>query len=149
MEDRYLYRAKRIDDGEWIIGSLVWSDDADDDYKAIIIPTSDSNMFTKGGVRGDLGFENWFRVDPSTICQYTGLKDKHGNLIWENDIVKAWSQGTCAKGKIIHRIDGTWLMYPAWQNGEMWYLLPNENGETTVEVIGNIFDNPELLEVGE
>ena len=37
-------------------------------------------------------------------------------------------------------------MYPAWQNGEMWYLLPNDDGITTVEVIGNIFDNKELLE---
>ena len=79
-------------------------------------------------------------------CQCTGLKDKNGKLIWENDIVEAWSQGRCAIGKIKHRIDGTWIMYPAWQNGEMWYLLPNDDGITTVEVIGNIFDNPELLE---
>lgn len=88
-----------------------------------------------------------YEVIPSTICQCTGLKDKNGNLIWENDIIKAWSQGTCAKGKIKQRIDGTWIMYPAWQKGEMWYLCPDNNGETTVEVIGNIFDNPELLEV--
>lgn len=87
-----------------------------------------------------------FEVDPSTICQCTGLKDKNGKLIWENDIIEAWSQGRRAIGKIKHRIDGTWIMYPAWQNGEMWYLLPNDKGITTVEVICNIFDNPELLE---
>ena len=69
IEDRYLYRAKRIDNGEWVEGNLVWSDDADNDYKAIIIPSVNSNMFTRGGARGDLGFENWYRVDPSTICR--------------------------------------------------------------------------------
>ena len=69
MNDRYLFRAKRIDNGEWVIGSLVLSDDADEEYKAIIIPSVNSNMFTRGGARGDLGFENWYRVDPSTICR--------------------------------------------------------------------------------
>ena len=69
MNDRYLYRAKRTDNGEWVEGNLVWSDDADNDYKAIIIPSVNSNMFTRGGARGDLGFENWYRVDPSTICR--------------------------------------------------------------------------------
>ena len=88
MNDRYLFRAKRIDNGEWEIGSLVLSDDADDEYKAIIIPSVNSNMFTRESYNEDLGFENWYKVDPSTICQCTGLKDKNGKLVFENDIVK-------------------------------------------------------------
>ena len=129
MEDRYLYRAKRKDDGEWISGYLygIWE-----------------RKYILWGMINDI--PNMTEVDTSTICQCTGLKDKNGKLIWENDIVEAWSQGRCAIGKIKHRIDGTWIMYPAWQNGEMWYLLPNYDGTTTVEVIGNIFDNKELLE---
>ena len=131
MESRYLFRAKRKDNGEWIFGNLIQTDDG-----TYIIPNYVPQHLIKN-----------YEVDPATICQCTGLKDKNGNLIWENDIIKAWSQGTCAKGKIKQRIDGTWIMYPAWQKGEMWYLCPDNNGETTVAVIGNIFDNPELLEV--
>lgn len=140
MEDRYLFRGKRTDNGEWVQGNLVWSDDADDDYKAIIIPTTDSNMFTRGGARGDLGFENWCRVDPSTICQCTGLKGKNGKLIWENDIVK------------INNSKVNTLI--TFRDFEIICTIPNEKYykhrleyDTEYEVIGNIFDNPELLEV--
>ena len=124
MNDRYLYRAKRTDNGEWISGYLygIWE-----------------RKYILWGMINDV--PDMKEVDPSTICQCTGLKDKNGKLIWENDVIEAWSQGRCATGKIKHRIDGTWIMYPAWQNGEMWYLLPNDDGITTVEVIGNIFDN--------
>ena len=135
MNDRYLFRAKRKNWRElpkemwWVEGYLygIWE-----------------RRYILWGMTNDI--PNMVEVDPSIICQCTGLKDKNGKLIWENDIVEAWSQGRCAIGKIKHRIDGTWIMYPAWQNGEMWYLLPNYDGTTTVEVIGNIFDNKELLE---
>ena len=135
MNDRYLFRAKRKNWRElpkemwWVEGYLygIWE-----------------RRYILWGMTNDV--PNMVEVDPSTICQCTGLKDKNGKLIWENDIIEAWSQGRCAIGKIKHRIDGTWIMYPAWQNGEMWYLLPNDDGITTVEVIGNIFDNKELLE---
>ena len=144
MNDRYLYRAKRFDTGEWVEGNLVWSDDADDDYKAILIPTTDSNMFTRGGARGDLGFENWFRVDPSTICKCTGLRDKNGKLIWENDIVKgAWFD----KGKRHRHIGTVSYICCAYKvvGVKQYYGLHDElNGSYTA--IGNIFDNPELME---
>lgn len=144
MNDRYLYRAKRTDNGEWVECSLITGVffQLGQDIPYILCPDkADYDCFE------DFSEENGiFEVDPSTICQCTGLKDKNGKLIWENDIIEAWSQGRRAIGKIKHRIDGTWIMYPAWQNGEMWYLLPNDKGITTVEVICNIFDNPELLE---
>lgn len=127
METRYLFRGKTIC-GDWVRGLL-------------------ANNGDKWYISNNAGRPFAFEIRPDTICQCTGLKDKNGRVIWENDIIKAWSQGTCAKGKIKQRIDGTWIMYPAWQKGEMWYLCPDNNGETTVEVIGNIFDNPELLEV--
>lgn len=81
------------------------------------------------------------------LMQYTGMTDKNGKEIYEGDIVEAWSEGIKARGKIKRRIDGLWLMYPAWQNGTTWSLAPDKDGGTTVLVIGNIYENPELMEV--
>ena len=137
MNDRFLYRAKRKDNGEWIEGNLVWSDDTDDDYKAIIIPTTGSDMFTRGGASGDLGFEKWYMVDPSTICQCTGYKG-----IWENDIFQ---------------FDGERYMIVfsdaslTWNAESIFSSEILELGEfcySEIDVIGNVFDNPELMEVG-
>lgn len=145
MNDRYLYRAKRMYNREWVEGNLVWSDDADDDYKAIIIPTIGSNMFTKEGTNVDLGFEKWYRVDPSTICQCTGLKDKNGKLIWENDIVRD-DNGNIYKAFWQDRYyQFSWICVksdklPIGAKWDFWSIRSYE-----IEVIGNIFDNPELI----
>lgn len=142
MEDRYLFKAKRIDNGEWVIGSLVLSDDADEEYKAIIIPSVNSNMFTRESYNEDLGFENWYKVDQSTICQCTGLKDKNGKLIWENDITLRTSVTGTHKGKIIYSSDGSFCQ----KNFETTFENLLIHSESYFEVIGNIFDNKELLE---
>nr|DAW68976.1 MAG TPA: YopX protein [Caudoviricetes sp.] len=81
------------------------------------------------------------------LMQYTGLKDKNGKDIYEGDIVEAWSEGKKAIGKVKQRIDGLWLMYPAWQSGKSWGLMPNEERNTTVKIIGNIYENKELKEI--
>jgi uncharacterized phage protein (TIGR01671 family) len=81
------------------------------------------------------------------VMQSTGLKDKNGKEIFEGDIVVAMSQGVKAIGEVKRRIDGYWLMYPAWQHGEFWNIVKDvDTGETGVEIIGNIYENPELLE---
>ena len=87
------------------------------------------------------------QVIPETVGQYTGLKDKNGKEIFEGDIVEAWSQGVKGKGKVTQRIDGSWLFYPSYQHNIEWELCINQYGETDVVVIGNIYENPELLEV--
>ena len=149
MNDRYLYRAKRTDNGEWVEGNLVWSDDAVDDYKAIIIPTTDSNMFTRGGARGDLGFENWCRVDPSTICQCTGLKDKNGKLIWENDIMVAHLDDKFPEDTTYTRVVWNNNGFCTKEQGSEDISPLDKFDQEYFEVCGNLFDNPELLEVGE
>lgn len=130
-----LFKAKRKDNGEWVEGYYVYDNVKN---KAFICATRLLYEW--------LPKVMWIEVDPNTICQFTGMTDKNGVRIWKNDIVEAWSQGSRAIGTVKQRVDGLWIMSPAWQNHEFWELKPNSNGETTVEVLVNAFDNPELLQ---
>ena len=86
--------------------------------------------------------------DDIIFTQSTGLFDKNGKEIFEGDVVVAMSQGVKATGEVKRRIDGYWLMYPSFQNREFWHIVENvDTGETGVEIIGNIYRNPELVEV--
>ena len=125
-----LFRGKRIDNGEWVYGAYMAHD-----YDGHTILNQNLGVGTLQG----------FEVIPETVGQYTGLKDKNGKEIYEGDIVIAWSQGYQATGEVKQRIDGLWLMYPAYQHGKQWGLCPNPKGGTTVEIIGNIYENPELM----
>ncbi|RIN80222.1 YopX family protein [Mammaliicoccus sciuri] len=82
------------------------------------------------------------------VVEFTGLFGKNGKEIYEGDIVSAMSEGYKAIGVVKRRIDGYWLMYPAWQNGQSWKLVVNEQGDTDVEIIGNKFEDGYLLEEG-
>lgn len=75
MQDRYLFKAKRKDDGEWVFGGLSYCEKTN----AYFITNMGKDHISY------IGFHQ--EVDSNTICQCTGLKDKNGNLIWENDIV--------------------------------------------------------------
>lgn len=82
------------------------------------------------------------------FMQSTGLFDVNGKEIFEGDVIVAMSQGVKATGEVKRRIDGYWLMYPSYQNREFWHIVENvDTGETGVEIIGNVYENPELLEV--
>ena len=129
-----LFRAKRIDSGEWVEGQ----------YAFILNPLTESGEPIKHLICNGTNIFN-DEIDPETLCQYTGLKDKNGKRIWENDIVGAWSEGKHTIGRVKRRVDGLYIIYPSYQKQEFWGLCPDENGKTTVEVIGNILDNPELL----
>ena len=82
----------------------------------------------------------------SEPMQSTGLLDKKGNDVFEGDVVIAWSQGVKGTFEIKRRIDGLWLLWPAWKDGQFWYLSPTEDGCETIEIIGNVYQNSELLE---
>ena len=84
--------------------------------------------------------------DNGILMQSTGLFDKNGKEIFEGDIVIAWSQGVKGTFEIKRRIDGLWLLYPAWKDAQFWYLSPTEDGCETIEIIGNVYQNSELLE---
>lgn len=129
MNDRYLFKAKRTYNGEWVQGALLCYDDA-------------SSIFNI-----EDGYLQEFSVDLDTICQCTGLKDKNGKLIWENDICDRKEEYP----EIVKYNNGDWTLDYSYSKGkESGYCYCNLGfyalERKYVEVIGNIFDNPELLE---
>lgn len=127
MENRYLFRGKRIDNNEWEYG--LPSYDEDGEIEEIEVWSED-----------DI---NFYSVDPSTVCQCTGLKDKNGKLIWENDIV---SYCDCTKEDYVISWEQNKACFE-YQQYSCSMMNFDELSSCEVEVIGNVFDNPELLEV--
>lgn len=138
MKDRYLFKAKRVDNGEWVTGYYVKGLDMYD--KEVHLIFEPATIFYSNGET-----DGWNEIDPPTICQCTGLKDKNGNLIWENDIVFVTDGNGCS-GQIdtgvgeIDFLDGLWYI-----SGKVQNALYDIDKCFQLEVIGNIFDNPDLL----
>lgn len=141
MNREILFKAKRIDNEEWVEGNLLQTTAVS--LKSFIVPTS-CYTFDKWD------WAEWLHIDTDTICQYTGLTDNDGNKIWENDIVNyldtystesGYAEASCI-GKVV------------WDNETLSFLVTNRMSAESYEVldecavIGNIFDNPEILEGG-
>lgn len=145
MNDRYLYKAKKKNwrelptEEQWVVGYIVHR------------PTGEWEILGKCNNPPDCD-PMWrkvliaYEIDPSTICRCTGLKDKNEKLIWENDIVRCkYDDDYGGKGeytgKVIFREDiCAFVVTDMKSTNYQWW---NEDKE----VIGNKFDNPEMLEV--
>ena len=137
-----LFKAKRIDNGEWVEGYLVGfrKDTYPNRYKII----------EEEGIYYEVSNE----VNPNTICQYTGLTDKSGNKIWENDVVKRYtSNGNEWRiSKIVwadHSLNMGWCIEDikilTEYSGRLFKVGFDVNDAEKCEVIGNIFDNKDLI----
>ena len=116
MNDRYLFRAKRIDNGEWVVGNLIDSPDG-------------RNAISETGAEWTL-----YEVDTLTICQCTGMKG-----IYEHDIFECYGE---TYEIVFDQEDLVW-----WADGYgHQYIQLGKFKPDEIKVIGNIFDNPELLE---
>lgn len=139
-----LFKAKRLDNGEWVEGFYM---NLGNKYHYILAGKLDIT-------RGYPDFVK-YSVAPETICQYTGLTDKNGNKIWENDVVKYEDAEADFEGyhdnvfvnvgKVCMTPQG--VFFTNRQTVDMDDLWLSDCS-VEAEVIGNIFDNPELLKRG-
>lgn len=128
-----LFRGKRIDNGEWAVGQYVNTcypgNDKETGHFIVVYPNEYHEIYT------------------STICQYTGLTDKNGKKIWENDILSGYLDDDFPEAEtrvLVLWQENGWCAKQLECNGyeklDVWY-------SEYFEVIGNVVDNPKLLEV--
>lgn len=117
------FRGKRVNNGEWVYG-----------YYLVAAGMPFISAF---GIREPI------LVDPDTVGQYTGLKDKNGNEIWEGDVCRAIANTRVPLDPfavIWNNEYAQWFWKDLKGEDEFWKSIAERS-----EVIGNIHDNPELL----
>jgi uncharacterized phage protein (TIGR01671 family) len=151
-----LFKAKRIDNGKWVEGYYL-KDQYHRGGKDIIFYRKDSDRFT---VYTDI-------IDIETLCQFTGLCDKNGKKIWENDVLMCHGNSEdlakavfgefgvrdIGTGSIVDKVTGWhYEIIPTDEISRFepfcWSMPLTEYyiDRCEMEVVGNIFDNPELLQ---
>ncbi|MBD8948624.1 MAG: hypothetical protein EGR94_01875 [Blautia obeum] len=142
-----LFKAKRVKDGEWIEGYLFDNGFDGEEKKyfigGLIIEKYNGTACDEWVITGI----DFCEINPETICQFTGLCDKNGKKIWENDICDRKEKYP----EVVKMTNGDWTLDYSYAIGRDYgnsycNLGFYVNERKCVEVIGNIFDNPELLQ---
>ena len=128
-----LFRGKWKNSGEWVYGNLFNPDKADTPTQICI---------------GTYIARTCYEIDPETVGQYTGLTDKNGRKIFEGDIVvfADFFDDKIHRGEVYWCDSAFWFDCTETEGDEGLYSLAYIS-VNVLEVIGNIYDNPELLEV--
>lgn len=131
------FRGKRLGNGEWVYGSYLPSTDDESEAFILTYAPHDPDYI-------------WEKVDFDTVGQYTGIKDKNGREIYAGDILGS-------KGRVIGWVKGgvrgycydvVYINHPAGESDWPLYSTVKYDYPEQIEVIGNIHDNPEILEAG-
>lgn len=146
MKREILYRGKRLDTKEWVYG-YVLDDGIVGSQRAFVgrIVATDANGHTDD--KFDIGTD-FYEVDPDTVGQFTGMTDKNGVKIFEGDIVSSKMKYGESRGVIVFRngrfaVD--WRVRSEWTGKGI--SCRTDDLSSADEVVGTVFDNPEILEV--
>lgn len=133
-----LFKAKREDNGKWVEGNYVKKYDLSGKRHLILYVDNYVRWKCVG-------------IDPKTLCQFTGLYDKNDKRIWENAIANTDSN-VCVQIKFGKYSD----RFATWKYHQGFYMAFSDKGRdfyrkelgywhNKIEIVGNIFDNPELV----
>ena len=136
-----LFKAKSIQTGEWIEGIPIKT------HLGLFISFEENPHYCSQ--YGYMEIDDILIVDEKTLCQFTGLCDKNGNKIWENDILMAHLDEYYPEDVTYETVEwgvAGWVTHEA-DSTDREYL--DEFDTEHFEVVGNVFDNPELLQEAE
>ena len=134
-----LFKAKRIDNDEWVEGYYTECNGKIFIGINIFIYSDIFEVFRTPLIR-------WFKVDPETLCQFTGLCDKNGKKIWENDILMAHLDESYPEDAAYETVEWNVAGWVAHETGSIDRQYLDKFDLEHYEVVGNIFDNKELLQ---
>lgn len=153
MTREIIFKGKKIDNGDWVEGHYYKMSETTycfkEDYERKPVP---EHHYILQERMTDWGLPNQMvqiEINPETLCQFTGLCDKNGNKIWENDICNPKERFP----EIVRMHDGDWVLDYSYSHGKDYGYCYRNLGfyvreRNSIEVIGNIFDNPELVKEG-